>query len=250
MDRARGIDRRRTVADRPGPDLVGPGGEERDQAEQPVATGAMTRSRPDSAIPSSSMNDRRLLGLQLADLHLDPRRQRLDQRVLVLVRAPRCRRRAPRAAAMSLSPMLSRTSTGFWVRNRKPRIAFSSSASSSTSRIGRPASRAGLRAARRIDHLALVGFALGRRAVASARREPLEPPLDHREVGEHELEVEPLEVAPRVDRALRVWHRRVLERADDVEQRVGVAQPGELLRRQLLGPDVPSVEAGGAGRST
>ena len=43
---------------------------------------------------------------------------------------------------------------------------------------------------------------------------------------------------------------RVVERADDVEQRVRVAQAGELLGRELLGADRPSDDAGGAGRST
>ena len=38
--------------------------------------------------------------------------------------------------------------------------------------------------------------------------------------------------------AVRVRQRRILERPDDVEQRVGLAQPGEVLGRQLLGPDV------------
>ena len=42
----------------------------------------------------------------------------------------------------------------------------------------------------------------------------------------------------RVDRALRMGIGGVLERADDVEQRVRLAEPGEVLGRQLLGPDV------------
>ena len=88
------------------------------------------------------------------------------------------------------------------------------------------------------DLLALVGLALGRRPVPAAALEPLEPPLGHREVGQGELEVEPLEVAGRVDAPVRMRVRRVLERADDVEQRVGVAQPREVVGRQLLGPDV------------
>ena len=68
--------------------------------------------------------------------------------------------------------------------------------------------------------------------------QPLEPALGHREVGEDELEVEPLEVARRVDAAVGMRVGRVLERADDVEQRVGVAQPREVVGRQLLGADV------------
>ena len=88
------------------------------------------------------------------------------------------------------------------------------------------------------DLLALGGLALGRRAVARARLEPLEAALGHRQVGEQELEVEPLDVAGRVDAAVRMRVGRVLEGADDVEQRVRVAQPGEVVGRQLLGPDV------------
>ena len=42
-----------------------------------------------------------------------------------------------------------------------------------------------------------------------------------------------------IDRALGMRVVRVLERADDVEQRVGVAEPREMLGRQLLRPDVP-----------
>ena len=86
--------------------------------------------------------------------------------------------------------------------------------------------------------LAFGGLALGRIAVARAGLEPLDAALGHRQVGEHELEVEPLEVARRVDAAVGMRVGRVLEGADDVEQRVGVAQPGEVVGRQLLGPDV------------
>ena len=88
------------------------------------------------------------------------------------------------------------------------------------------------------DLLALGGLALGRGAVAGARLEPLEAALGHGQVGEHELEVEPLDVAGGVDAAVRVRVGRVLERADDVEQGVRIAQPGEVVGGQLLGPDV------------
>ena len=44
--------------------------------------------------------------------------------------------------------------------------------------------------------------------------------------------------------------RRIVERAHDVEHRVGFPQPREVLGGQLFGADVPSDEAGGAGRST
>ena len=84
--------------------------------------------------------DRRLVGLELAELHLDLGRQRLDHGVLVSIR-PGDRSTSGGRRARSPSPTLSRTRTGFSVRNRKPRIAFASSASRPRSRIGVPASR-------------------------------------------------------------------------------------------------------------
>ena len=86
--------------------------------------------------------------------------------------------------------------------------------------------------------LALGRLAFGGIAVPRAGLEPLDPALGHRQVGEHELEVEPLEVAGRVDAPVGMRVGRVLEGADDVEQRVGVAQAREVVGRQLLGPDV------------
>ena len=102
------------------------------------------------------------------------------------------------------------------------------------------------------DLLALGRLALGLRPVPAAALEPLEPSLGHREVGERELEVELLQVARRVDAPCRMRVRRVLERADDVEQRIGVAEPREVVGRQLLGPDATlgSTRAAPAGRRT
>ena len=85
--------------------------------------------------------------------------------------------------------------------------------------------------------LALVGVALRLGAMAPGGLEPFEAPLGHRQVGQDELEVQPLQVTPRVDGAFRVGHRRILEGAHDMEQGVGIAQAGEVLGRQLLGPD-------------
>ena len=86
--------------------------------------------------------------------------------------------------------------------------------------------------------LAFGRLALGRGAVPGAGLESLDPPLGHRQVREQELQVEPFDVAGRVDAAVGVRIGRVLERADDVEQRVGIAQPSEMVGRQLLGADV------------
>ena len=196
----------------------------------------MTRSRLDSGQPELLHERGGLVGVELAELHLDLGRQRVDERHGDGRSARRSRPRSRSPTAMSVSPTLSSTRTGFWVRKRKPRIAFSSSPVSSRSRIGQPSTRpAWSRLEDRL--LALVGVPFGLRPVTAARLEPLEAALGHRQVGQDELEVEPLEIAPGVDRALGVRHRRVLEHAHDVEQRVRVAQPGEVLGRQLLGPD-------------
>ena len=87
------------------------------------------------------------------------------------------------------------------------------------------------------DLLAPGRLALGLRAVLAAALEPLEPALGHREVGERELEIELLEVARGIDAARRMRVGRILERADDVQQRVRVPQPREVVGRQLLGAD-------------
>ena len=163
---------------------------------------AMTRSSPDSAIPSSSMNTAASSGSSSPSSISILADSAVDHRVLVLVARRDARDQRRCAPARSPSPTLSSTRTGFWVRNRKPRIAFSSSASSPRSRIGVPAWRpAWMRA--QDDVLALGGFALGRRPVTAAGLQALEPPLGHREVGEHELQIETLEVAGRVDAARR-----------------------------------------------
>ena len=72
--------------------------------------------------------------------------------------------------------------------------------------------------------------------MAAGRAEPFQAPVDHRQVGQDELEVEALDVALGVDAPVGVRIRRILEGADDVEQRVGVPQPRQVLGRQLLGP--------------
>src|SRR4051812_50153730 len=71
-----------------------------------------------------------------------------------------------------------------------------------------------------------------------ARLEPLDATFGHREVREEELEVEALDVPGRVDAAVGMRVRRVLERSDDVEQGIGIPQAGEMVGGQLLGPDV------------
>src|SRR5512132_515131 len=81
---ARRVDGGRAVRNRPRPRLVRPGGEERDEPEETVGEVDDTlEGRLGQA--QVSPEDGRLVRLQLADLHLDPRGQRLDLRVAVLV---------------------------------------------------------------------------------------------------------------------------------------------------------------------
>ena len=88
------------------------------------------------------------------------------------------------------------------------------------------------------DLLAFGRFALRGRPMAPAALQPFQPPLGHREIGEDELEIESFEVARRVDAAVRMRVRGVLERPHDVQERVRVAQAGQVVGRQLLGADV------------
>ena len=245
---AGGVDRGRAVRDRPGADLVRPGGQERDQAEQPVRQ-VDDPTEPGFRDPELLHEHGRLVGLELAELHLDLGRQRLDEGVAGACTRRRSAPTSSGAAARSPSPTLSSTRTGFWVRKRKPRIAFSSSGSRARSRIGVPGLETGVDPPQD-GILALGRLALGGVAVPGAGLEPLDPALGHRQVGQQELEVEPLEVARRVDAAVGVRVGRVLERADDVEQRIRIAQPARGGRRGSSSvPTWPSVEGGGAGRS-
>ena len=74
--------------------------------------------------------------------------------------------------------------------------------------------------------------------MTAAGRQAFEAAIGHREIGQHELEIEPLEVAPGIDAPFGMRVRRVLERADHVQQGIGVPQPREVFGRQLLGADV------------
>ena len=213
----------------------GPGGQERDEPEQ------LVRQRDDPV--QAGLGDaellhehRRLVGLELAELHLDPGRQGLDHRVLVRIAGPDRARRAPARAARSPSPTLSRTRTGFSVRKRKPRMALLSSASRPRSRIGVPASSpAWMRRTTTSSR-----SAASRSAGVPCRPLPLSR-SSRRSAMARSARVNSRSSCSRsragVDAAGRVRMGRVLERAHDVEQRVAVAQPGEVVGRQLLGPD-------------
>ena len=102
VDRAGRVDGGRAVADRPRADLVRAGGEERDQAEQPVAQGdhpVETRVGD----PELLHEDGRLVGLELAELHLDPGREGLDEGLAMSVGRAKGRRSLPRPGDVALA---------------------------------------------------------------------------------------------------------------------------------------------------
>ena len=99
------------------------------------------------------------------------------------------------------------------------------------------------------DHLlALVGLALRRGAMASARRETLDPPVDEGEIGQDELEIELLDVACRINRPRGRRKRWVVEGTHDMDERVRLPQAGEMLGRQLLRSDVALAGCGWRGQ--
>ena len=100
------------------------------------------------------------------------------------------------------------------------------------------------RAARleRVDHL-LEPPCLGHRvAVAALRRsaDALEPALGLLEVGVDQLGLDRLDVGQRVDTALGMDHVRILVRADDMDDRVGLAD----VREELVAETLALVRAG------
>ena len=87
----------------------------------------------------------------------------------------------------------------------------------------RPAALEALLQPREDDRLPLVRFTLRGRPVPAAALQALEAPLDQGKIGQDELEVEPFEIAGRIDAALGMRYRGVLERPDDVQQRIRFA---------------------------
>ena len=111
------------VRDRPGARLVGPGGEEADQAEQLVAQADDPLEA--RAPPGPGPRGRRRPPPRPA--RRSPSRSRADSASTIVWRClirERASATSSAARAMSASPTLSSTSTGFSVRKRKPRMRF------------------------------------------------------------------------------------------------------------------------------
>ena len=171
------------------------------------------------------MNSARRPRRQLGDLRLDACRRGRPRRSAAARSASAPAREIAAASRLLPSPMLRITSTGFWVRKRKPR----SRCSSSSVELER-AERSSLRQVRLepLQQLLLEGvlLALAGRSVATAGAQLLEPLLDDRQVGHRELQVQLVDVPPRVGRRRQC---RVVEGARHVQERVRVADLGEQV---------------------
>ena len=192
----------------------------------------ITRSRPGSARPRVLAEGLRVLGRELGHLGLDgggdgaegdPRlpRERGEPRALEeRGRLPdlRPRRGWPRGAAASRRGGRSRAGGAF------------SSSVSSISRSGRLRLQGLLEA----QEERALGHVLRLVRLLDVGLEPLEAPLHGAEVGEDELELEHLRVAPGVDRAVGVGGRLRLEGAHHVHERVHPAQGGQVHERRPL----------------
>ena len=205
----------------------------------------MTRSRSGLADPELLHEHGGLVGFELAELHLDLRRQGLDHRALVPIRG-RDLGHEPAGVADRPLPHVQ--------QDEYRLLGEESEAADGLGLVGvegQVADRGpGLEALvdpAQDDLLALGRLPLRLRTVLAAALQPVEPSLGHREVCEGELQIELLEVAGRIDAAGRVRVGWILERPDDVEQRVGIAQAGQVIGRQLLGPD-PALGRGRRGR--
>ena len=137
--------------------------------------------------------------------------------------APNARSRST-ASGLPDSSTLAMYSAGLAVSR-----SSASGTSTSSDRAGRPSSSAGRQ---RLQHLPL-----GRQLLVARLRQlarPLQPPLDRRLVGEHQLQLHRLGIVQRVDLAGRMGHAVVLEAADDQQHGVRRAHVREQLRPQPL----------------
>ena len=115
--------------------------------------------------------------------------------------------------------------------------------------MGRPSSQGGQDP---LQHglLAFVGFLLGGGAVATRCLQLLQALLDHAEVGQRELQLQLLHVAGRIDAQERVGDGIAGEGTDDMQQRVGIAEPSQLIGRDVRVGLTRRAAVAAAGRST
>ena len=228
MDRPGSVDGRRPVGDRPGADLVRAGGLEADQPEEAVREGddPVQAALGDAQLRAEGGG---LFLVQLAELHLDPGRERVHERVPVVVASGDRRHELAGSREVALTHVQededrllgqeAEAPQGLLLVGIEPGVA------------DRMAVREGASDSLEDHALPLVRLALGGRPVATRPAQPLQAPVDHGEVGQDELEVELLQVPPGVHGAGRVGMMRVIPGPDHVEQGVGVAEPPQVLGR-------------------
>ena len=250
VDRPGSIDRGRPVRDRPGADLVGPA-VRNETSPSSRYDSSMTRSRLDSVIPSSSMNTPASSGssspssisilaesastsaCSMAIAAADPLDQRRSACQIALAdveqHEDRLLGQEPEPADR-LRVVIVETEVADRRAGLEPLVDPSDD-----------------------DLLALGGLALGRRPVAAAR--PGAAPVGARpSPGRRAMNSRSSCSRSRAGSTDpgRVRVRGIVERPDDVQQRVGLPEPGEVVRRQLLGPDpaLRTTPAAPAGRRT
>ena len=198
---------------------------------------AMTRSRPDSAMPKLLHEDGGLVGLELAELHLDLRGQGVDHGVAMRVARRDAGDELGRPGEVALADV-EQHEDGLLGQEPEAadRLLLVGVELEVTDR------RAGLEPgmdALQDDLLALVRLALGAACRAgrsscsrSSRRSAIERSASRNSRSSRSMS------RAGIDAAFGMRVRRILERPDDVEERVRVAESGEVVGRQLLGPDV------------
>ena len=229
VDHAGGLGTHRALADRPGADLLLAGGEVRLQAEQAVALARERSPAPARSSPYDASSSPRSAGESSAS----------SASTLPHSTTTPAPSRSARALTWSLhalpsgrspSPTLQQYSTGLVVIRPQVRDQRRSS-SVSSSRAGRlaglevlrtPSRRARASTLASLPPVFAAAWAFLRRLSAVSRSD------------EHELELDDVDVAHRIDRARHVDHVRVVEAAHHHQDRVGLADVREELVAQAL----------------
>jgi hypothetical protein len=234
VDRSRGVDRRRSIAHRPRPHLVRARGEERDEAQEAVAQ-SDDPSEARLLQPELLHEHARVVRLELAELHLDLRRERVDERLVMGIVLRDALDQLGGTRQISFADV-EQDENGLLGEEPKAadRLLF---VRLELDVANRPLGLEGRLQLPDDDLFPLIRLALRSRPMTPAGTKPLEAPVDEGQVGQGELQVELVEVTAWIDRARGVRQRRIVERPHDMDECVGLAEAGEVFGRQLLGPD-------------
>ena len=182
-------------------------------ASTAVETSGIGHARTSSG-PAVRNEMSRLVGVQLAELHLDPGGQEVDQGVTVGIPGGHLGRAARGCRKVALADVEQDEDRLLGQEAEAPQVLL-------LVRIERlVADRVALNEPRlkplEQGQLAFVRLALRRRPVPAGAAEPLEPAIHHGKVRQDELQVELLQVPPRAHRPGRVRERGVVPCANHV----------------------------------